>query len=92
MRPIVYYTSLTQIRKYQIFSHGNLVYRKTAQNFNPMMASAAKITVAEVEELVDLGQLDPDRIDTPGIFVTRVVVGESREKRIERLTVQKGAK
>lgn len=72
--------------------HGNLLYRKTAQNFNPMMASAAKITIAEVEELAELGTLDPDRIDTPGIFVTRVVVADQKEKRIERLTVQKGAK
>ena len=69
--------------------HGNLVYRKTAQNFNPMMAAAAKITIAEVEELVELGQLEPERIDTAGIFVQRVVVGERVEKRIERLRVRK---
>lgn len=69
--------------------HGNLVYRKTAQNFNPMMAAAAKITIAEVEELVELGALEPERIDTPGIYVKRVVVGERREKRIERLRLRK---
>ena len=67
--------------------HGNLVYRKTAQNFNPMMAAAARITIAEVEELVEPGELDPDHIVTPGIYVKRVVVGEHFEKRIERRTV-----
>jgi 3-oxoacid CoA-transferase subunit A len=67
---------------------GNLVYRKTARNFNPMMASAARITIAEVEELVEPGELDPDRIVTPGIYVKRVVVGEIYERRIERRTVR----
>lgn len=67
---------------------GNLVYRKTARNFNPMMASAARITIAEVEELVDVGTLDPDDIHTPGIFVQRVIVGTSYEKRIEKRTVR----
>jgi 3-oxoacid CoA-transferase subunit A len=70
---------------------GNLVFRKTAANFNPMMATAAKITVAEVEELVDVGTLDPDHIHTPGIYVHRVVVGTSFQKRIERRTVKKEA-
>jgi 3-oxoacid CoA-transferase subunit A len=68
---------------------GNLVYRKTARNFNPMAATAGRITVAEVEELVEPGSLDPDEIDTPGIFVKRVVVAP-RVKRIERRTVRKG--
>jgi len=68
---------------------GNLVYRKTARNFNPMAATAGRITVAEVEELVEPGGLDPDEIDTPGIFVKRVVVAP-RVKRIERRTVRKG--
>ena len=68
---------------------GNLVYRHTAMNFNPMMATAAKVTIAEVEELVEVGELDPDRIHTPGIFVQRIVKGASYEKRIERRTVQK---
>ncbi len=68
---------------------GNLVYRKTARNFNPMAATAGRITVAEVEELVEAGALDPDEIDTPGIFVKRVVVAP-RVKRIERRTVRKG--
>ena len=68
---------------------GNLVYRKTARNFNPMMATAAKITIAEVEELVEPGEIDPDHIITPGIYVTRIVLGEKYEKRIERRTVRK---
>jgi 3-oxoacid CoA-transferase/3-oxoacid CoA-transferase subunit A len=69
---------------------GNLVYRHTAANFNPMMATAGKITIAEVEELVDVGKLDPDHIHTPGIFVQRIFQGEKYEKRIERRTVRKG--
>jgi 3-oxoacid CoA-transferase subunit A len=68
---------------------GNLVYRKTARNFNPMMAAAAKVTIAEVEELVEPGTLDPDRVITPGIYVKRVVQGSGYEKRIERRTVRK---
>jgi 3-oxoacid CoA-transferase/3-oxoacid CoA-transferase subunit A len=68
---------------------GNLVYRHTAMNFNPMMAAAAKITIAEVEELVDVGQLDPDHVHTPGIYVHRVVHGKKFEKRIERRTTRK---
>jgi len=66
---------------------GNLVYRRTARNFNPMMATAARITIAEVEELVDVGTLDPDHVVTPGIYVQRIVVGPHYEKRIERRTV-----
>jgi 3-oxoacid CoA-transferase subunit A len=68
---------------------GNLVYRKTARNFNPMMATAGKITIAEVEELVEPGEIDPDSIITPGIYVTRIVQGEKYEKRIERRTVRR---
>jgi 3-oxoacid CoA-transferase subunit A len=64
---------------------GNLIYRKTARNFNPMMASAARITVAEVEELMQPGELEPDQIVTPGVYVQRMVVGEKYERRIERL-------
>jgi len=63
--------------------HGNLVYRKTARNFNPVMATAAEVTIAEVEELVEPGELDPDHIVTPGIYVDRVVVGESYKKPVE---------
>ena len=69
-------------------TEGNLVYRKTARNFNPMMATAGKITIAEVEELVEPGQLDPDCIHTPSIFVQRIVRG-TYEKRIEQRTVRK---
>ena len=68
-------------------TEGNLVYRKTARNFNPVMATAGKVTVAEVEELVEVGELDPDHIHTPGIFVQRIFKGTSFEKRIERRTV-----
>ena len=67
---------------------GNLVYRKTARNFNPMMATAGKITIAEVEELVEVGELDADQIHTPGIFVQRVVQGERFDKPIEQRTVR----
>lgn len=67
---------------------GNLVYRKTARNFNPMAATAGRITIAEVEELVPVGAIDPDEVDTPGVFVHRVVVAP-RAKRIERKTVRK---
>lgn len=67
---------------------GNLVYRKTARNFNPMMATAARITIAEVEHLVEPEELDGDAIETPGIYVDRVVVGSSYERRIERRTVR----
>jgi 3-oxoacid CoA-transferase subunit A len=67
---------------------GNLVYRKTARNFNPMMATAAEVTIAEVEELVETGTLDPDAIVTPGIYVQRIFEGHSYEKRIERRTVR----
>ena len=69
---------------------GNLVFRKTARNFNPMMATAGKVTVAEVEEIVPVGALDPDNIHTPGIFVQRVIQGE-HEKRIEQRTVREQA-
>ena len=67
---------------------GNLIYKGTARNFNPMMATAGKITVAEVEELVPAGELDPNQIHTPGIFVQRIYQGEHYEKRIEQRTVR----
>lgn len=66
---------------------GNLIYKGTARNFNPMMATAGKITIAEVEELVPAGELDPNQIHTPGIFVQRIFKGEHYEKRIEQRTV-----
>ena len=66
---------------------GNLVYRRTARNFNPMMSAAARVTIAEVEELVEPGELDPDHIVTPGVYVQRLIVGPRYEKRIERRTL-----
>lgn len=68
---------------------GNLIYKETARNFNPMMAMAGKITIAEVEELVPVGQLDPNNIHTPGIYVHRIFQGATYEKRIEQRTVRK---
>jgi len=70
---------------------GNLVYRKTARNFNPMMATAARITIAEVEHLVEPGELDPDMVHTPSVYVKRIFQGEVFEKRIEKRTVRKVA-
>jgi 3-oxoacid CoA-transferase A subunit len=66
---------------------GNLIYKGTARNFNPMMATAGKITIAEVEELLPVGALDPNEIHTPGIFVHRIFQGNNYEKRIEQRTV-----
>jgi 3-oxoacid CoA-transferase subunit A len=70
-------------------THGNLIFHETARNFNPLMAMAGKITVAEVEELVPAGQLDPNNIHTPGIYVHRIFEGKNYEKRIEQRTVRK---
>lgn len=78
---------LSIVKAWKADEQGNLVYRKTARNFNPMMATAGKITVAEVEEVVPLGSLDPDNIHTPGIFVQRVIVAK-QEKRIENRTTR----
>jgi 3-oxoacid CoA-transferase subunit A len=69
-------------------THGNLIYKETARNFNPMMAMAGKLTIAEVEELVPAGELNPDHIHTPGIFVHRIFQGSNYEKRIEQLTTR----
>jgi 3-oxoacid CoA-transferase subunit A len=69
--------------------HGNLVYRKSARNFNPLCAMSGKVTIAEVEQIVELGELDPDQIHTPGIFVQRIIEGAEYEKRIEQRTVRK---
>jgi 3-oxoacid CoA-transferase subunit A len=68
---------------------GNLIYRKTARNFNPMMAAAGKITIAEVEELVPVGSLDPENVHTPGVYVQRIFEGKNYEKRIEQRTITK---
>jgi 3-oxoacid CoA-transferase subunit A len=70
-------------------TEGNLIYKATARNFNPMMAMAGKVTIAEVEELVPAGELDPNQIHTPGIFVQRIFQGEKFEKRIEQRTIRK---
>jgi len=72
-------------------TEGNLVYRKTARNFNPMMATAGRITVAEVEHLVEPGEIDPDHIITPGIFVKRIIHVPNAQKHIEQRTVRKRA-
>jgi 3-oxoacid CoA-transferase subunit A len=70
---------------------GNLVYRKTARNFNPMMATAARVTIAEVEEIVQPGELEPDSVHTPAIYVRRILQGQHYEKRIEKRTVRKAS-
>ena len=82
---------LSIVKAWKGDAQGNLVFRKTARNFNPMMATAGKVTVAEVEELVPVGSLDPDTIHTPGIFVQRIVEGANYEKRIEKRTVRENA-
>jgi 3-oxoacid CoA-transferase subunit A len=76
------------VKAYKGDTKGNLIYRKTARNFNPVMATAATVTFAEVEEIVEPGQLDPDAIVTPGIYVARILKGAHYEKRIERRTVR----
>jgi 3-oxoacid CoA-transferase subunit A len=79
---------LAIVKAWKADPEGNLVYRKTARNFNPVMATAAKVTVAEVEEIVDAGSLGSDCIHTPGIYVDRVVLGARYERKIERLTTR----
>ena len=81
-------TDLSIVKAWKGDKAGNLVYRKTTRNFNPMIATCGKVTVAEVEELVEIGELDPDQIHTPGIFVDRIVQGAKYEKRIEFRTLQ----
>jgi 3-oxoacid CoA-transferase subunit A len=85
------FADLALVHAWKGDTEGNLVYRKTARNFNPMMASAAKVTVAEVEELVDAGTFDGDAIITPGIFVKRIVKLDKLDKRIEQRTTRKRA-
>jgi 3-oxoacid CoA-transferase subunit A len=92
-RPYVMERGLTAdfalIKAWKGDASGNLVYRKTARNFNPMMATAAKITIAEVEHLVPVGEIEPDAVHTPGVYVKRIFQGEKYEKLIERRTVRK---
>ncbi|MBC3906611.1 CoA transferase subunit A [Undibacterium umbellatum] len=81
-------SDVSLVKAWKADKAGNLVYRKTARNFNPNVAMAGKITVAEVEVLVEIGELDPDEVHTPGIFVQRIVVNANPEKRIEQRTVR----
>ncbi len=83
-----YTSDFSLVKAWKADRYGNLVFRKTAMNFNPMMATAGKVTVAEVEEIVEPGELDPNMIHTPGIYVNRVILGKF-EKRIEQRTVKK---
>lgn len=76
------------VKAWKADKHGNLIFKDTARNFNPMMAMAGKITIAEVEELVEAGELNPNDIHVPGIYVNRIVLGENYEKRIEQRTTQ----
>jgi 3-oxoacid CoA-transferase subunit A len=79
---------LSLVKAWKADTEGNLIYRKTARNFNPMIATAGKVTVVEVEEIVPVGSLDPDQIHTPGIYVDRIVQGTDYVKHIERLTTR----
>jgi 3-oxoacid CoA-transferase subunit A len=91
-KPHILETALTAdyaiVKAWKGDHNGNLIYKGTARNFNPMMAMAGKITIAEVEELVEPGELDPNQIHTPGIFVNRIFQGDKFEKRIEQRTVR----
>ena len=80
---------LSIIKAWKADKEGNLIYRKTARNFNPMMATAGKITVAEVDEIVEVGELESDSIHTPGIYVDRIILSQNPEKRIEKVTTRK---
>jgi 3-oxoacid CoA-transferase subunit A len=82
------HADLSIVKAWKGDAEGNLVYRMTARNFNPMMATAGKVTVAEVEEIVPTGSLDPDNIHTPGIYVKRILKGADYEKRIEKRTIR----
>ena len=85
------FADLAIVKAWKGDAEGNLIYRRTARNFNPMMATAAKLVIAEVEELVPIGALDPDQIHTPGIFVQRILQGARYVKQIENRTVRKRA-
>jgi 3-oxoacid CoA-transferase subunit A len=84
-------TDVALVKAWRADTSGNLIYRKTARNFNPMCAMAGRVTIAEVEEIVPIGSLDPDEIHTPGIFVQRLVLNANPEKRIEQRTLRKTA-
>lgn len=91
-RPYVLERSLTAdfalVKAWRADRAGNLVFRKTARNFNPMMATAARVTIAEVEEIVEIGDLDPDHVHTPGVFVQRIVLATETTKHIEQRTTR----
>ncbi|WP_084277322.1 CoA transferase subunit A [Novosphingobium sp. B1] len=84
------FADLALVKAWKADRKGNLLFRKTARNFNPIAATAAKITVVEVEELVEVGTIDPDQVHTPGIYVDRILTGQSFEKPIEQRTVRAG--
>jgi len=87
------FADLAIIKGYKADKSGNIIYNKTARNFNPVMASAAKITIAEVEEIVENGDLDSNNIHTPSIYINRLIQGQNHEKRIEKITTrERGAK
>jgi 3-oxoacid CoA-transferase subunit A len=77
------------VKAWKADKQGNLVYRKTARNFNPVVAMCGNVTVAEVESIVEIGEIDPENVHTPGIFVQRLVLNSKPEKRIEQRTVRK---
>lgn len=85
------FADLALVKAWKADRKGNLLFRKTARNFNPIAATAAKVTVVEVEELVEVGKIDPDQVHTPGIYVDRILTGQSFEKPIEQRTVRAGA-
>ncbi len=82
------FADLAIIKGYKADKSGNIIYNKTARNFNPVMATAAKITIAEVEEIVENGQLDPNNIHTPSVYINRLIQGQNYEKRIEKITTR----
>lgn len=87
------FADLAIIKGHKADKHGNIIYNKTARNFNPVMATAAKITIVEVEEIIENGKLDPNNIHTPSVFVNRLIQGKTYEKRIEKVTTrEEGAK
>lgn len=82
------FADLAIIKGHKADKHGNIIYNKTARNFNPVMATAAKITIVEVEEIIENGKLDPNNIHTPSVFVNRLIQGKTYEKRIEKVTTR----
>jgi 3-oxoacid CoA-transferase subunit A len=85
------FADIAIVKAWKADKAGNLIYRKTARNFNPMMATAAKVTIAEVEEIVEIGSINPDQVHTPGVFVQRVFLAKNLEKRIEQRTISEAA-